>query len=39
VTSVGRFAVYAELFAADLRSLHQTVEQQIRPLPGVAGLL
>jgi DNA-binding Lrp family transcriptional regulator len=38
VTSVGRFAVYAELFAADLRSLEQTVEQQIRPLPGVADL-
>jgi DNA-binding Lrp family transcriptional regulator len=38
VTSVGRFAVYAELFAADLRSLHRAVEQQIRPLPGVAGL-
>jgi DNA-binding Lrp family transcriptional regulator len=38
VTSVGRFAVYAELFAADLRSLDQIVEQQIRPLPGVAGL-
>jgi DNA-binding Lrp family transcriptional regulator len=38
VTSVGRFAVYAELFAADLRSLEQTIEQQIRPLPGVSGL-
>jgi DNA-binding Lrp family transcriptional regulator len=38
VTSVGRFAIYAELFAADLRSLDQIVEQQIRPMPGVADL-